>query len=54
MGHSDKPVERPTEDEVAREKLGPQGIPGQPDRRKMSESDKEQTPKSGDFDGHTA
>ncbi len=39
--------DRPSEDEIARKKLGPQGVPGAPDTAKMT------MPKSGDFDGHT-
>ena len=46
--------ERKTEDQGAREKLGPQGVPGKPDQRKMTPQQKEQMPKSGKFDGHTA
>lgn len=46
--------ERPTEDDLARKELGPQGVPGKPDRKKMTPQQKEQTPKSGEFDGHTA
>lgn len=45
---------RPTEDDIAREKLGPQGVPGKPDQGKMTPQQKEQMPKSGEFDGHTA
>jgi hypothetical protein len=46
--------ERPTEDDVAREKLGPRGIPGGPDKAKMTPQREKKTPKSGGFDGHTA
>jgi hypothetical protein len=46
--------ERKTEDDVARERLGPQGVPGQPDQRRMTKKEKEQIPKSGEFDGHVA
>jgi len=45
---------RPTEDELARDKLGPQGVPKKPDQGKMTPQQEEQTPKSGEFDGHTA
>jgi hypothetical protein len=47
--------ERKTEDEMAREKLGPQGVPGKPDvREKRPPKEDEQIPKSGEFDGHVA
>jgi hypothetical protein len=46
--------ERPSEDDVAREKLGPRGIPGDPDKAKMTPQREKKTPKSGEFDGHTA
>ena len=45
---------RPTEDDIAREKLGPRGIPNDPDKAKMTPQREVKTPKSGDFDGHTA
>ena len=47
--------ERKTEDDIACEKLGPQGVPGKPDvhdRRPQKED--EQIPKPGEFDGHVA
>jgi hypothetical protein len=46
--------DRPTEDDVAREKLGPRGVPGGPDKAKMTPQREKKTPKSGGFDGHTA
>ncbi len=46
--------ERPSEDDVARERLGPRGIPGGPDKAKMTPQREKKTPKSGGFDGHTA
>ena len=46
--------DRPTEDDIARKKLGPQGVPGLPDRGVMTPQAEKQTPKSGEFDGHTA
>jgi hypothetical protein len=52
-----KPVpeeSRPTEDDIARERLGPRGIPSDPDKAKMTPQRGIKTPKSGDFDGHTA
>jgi hypothetical protein len=49
-----KEEDRPTEDDIAREKLGPRGIPGEPSPAKMTPQREKKTPKSGDFDGHTA
>jgi hypothetical protein len=46
--------DRPTEDDIAREKLGPRGVPGASSPAKMTPQQAKQTPKSGDFDGHTA
>jgi hypothetical protein len=46
--------ERPSEDDIAREKLGPRGIPGEPSPAKMTPQREKKTPKSGGFDGHTA
>jgi hypothetical protein len=46
--------ERQTEDDIAREKLGPRGIPGQPSPTTMTPQREKKTPKSGKFDGHTA
>jgi hypothetical protein len=46
--------DRLTEDEIARKKLGPRGVPGAPDPTKMTPQRKEETPESGEFDGHTA
>jgi hypothetical protein len=57
MGSRRKPVpeeSRPTEDDIARERLGPRGIPSDPDKAKMTPQREIKTPKSGDFDGHTA
>jgi hypothetical protein len=45
---------RPTEDDIARKKLGPRGIPNDPDTAKMTPQREVKTPKSGAFDGHTA
>jgi hypothetical protein len=45
---------RPTEDDIARQKLGPRGVPNEPDTAKMTPQREVKTPKSGDFDGHTA
>jgi hypothetical protein len=46
--------ERLTEDEMARRKLGPRGVPGGPDTAKMTLQQAKNIPKTGDFDGHTA
>jgi hypothetical protein len=46
--------DRPTEDDIAREKLGPRGVPGKSSPTKMTPQQEKETPKSGDFDGHTA
>ena len=46
--------DRLTEDDIARKKLGPRGIPGAPDPAKMTPQDKKDIPKFGEFDGHTA
>lgn len=46
--------DRPTEDDEARKKLGPRGVPEGKDTAKLTPQRKKKTPKSGDFDGHTA
>jgi hypothetical protein len=46
--------DRLTEDEIARRKLGPRGVPGGPDTAKMTPQQETELPKSGAFDGHTA
>jgi hypothetical protein len=46
--------ERLTEDEMARRKLGPRGVPGAPDPAKMTPQRQKKLPESGAFDGHTA
>lgn len=44
-----------TEDDIAREKLGPQGTPGKADvHEKRPPKEDEQFPKPGEFDGHVA
>jgi len=44
-----------TEDQVAREKLGPRGVPGEPDRPKLSPEElKKEVSEGGAFDGHVA
>ena len=45
--------ERETEDDMARRKLGPRGVPGGKDPSKMTPQREEQTPKPLD-PGHTA
>ena len=45
--------ERRTEDDMAREKLGPRGIPGGPDKAKMTPQREKKTPKHID-PGQTA
>jgi hypothetical protein len=54
MPRETREEERPTEDDIARQKLGPRGVPGIPDDTKMTPQRVKKTPKSGDFDGHTA
>lgn len=46
--------ERLTEDEMARRKLGPRGVPGGDDTAKMTPQQEQNMPKTGVFDGHTA
>jgi hypothetical protein len=46
--------ERLTEDEIARRKLGPRGVPGAPDSATMTPQYEKNLPKEGEFDGHTA
>ena len=46
--------ERLTEDEIARRKLGPRGIPGGEDFAKMTPQEEKNIPKTGVFDGDTA
>jgi hypothetical protein len=46
--------ERETEDQMARRKLGPRGVPGEPDSARMTPQRKKKLPESGEFDGHTA
>ena len=47
-------ADRPTEDDIAREKLGPRGVPGAPDPARMTPQEEKNIPRSGKFDGHTA
>jgi hypothetical protein len=46
--------DRLTEDESARRKLGPRGVPGGPDTAKMTPQQQKNIPNTGVFDGHTA
>jgi hypothetical protein len=46
--------ERLTEDEIARRKLGPRGVPGGQDFAKMTPQEEKNIPKTGLFDGPTA
>jgi len=43
-----------TEDEIAREKLGPRGLPGERDPVKLTPEQEKGIPKTGEFDGHPA
>jgi hypothetical protein len=51
---NDSEEDRPTEDEIAKKKLGSRGVPGESDNRKMTPQNEKNTPKSGEFDGHVA
>ena len=46
--------ERPTEDEIAKKNLGERGMPEKDEGPKMTPQREKKTPRSGDFDGHTA
>jgi hypothetical protein len=46
--------ERLTEDEIARRKLGPRGVPGGQDTAKMTPQQEKNIPRIANFDGHTA
>jgi hypothetical protein len=54
MAETTREEERLTEDEMARRKLGPRGVPGAADTAKMTPQQETELPKSGAFDGHTA
>jgi hypothetical protein len=45
--------DRPTEDDIQRAKLGPRGVPGEPDPAKMTPQRDKKTPKNID-PGQTA
>ena len=46
--------ERETEDQMARRKLGPRGVPDAADTATMTPQSEQELPKAGEFDGHTA
>jgi hypothetical protein len=46
--------ERLTEDEIARRKLEPRGVPGDKDSAKITPQQEKNLPKEGEFDGHVA
>jgi hypothetical protein len=46
--------ERPTEDDIAKKNLGERGVPGKDDAPRMTPQQEKNTPRSGEFDGHTA
>jgi hypothetical protein len=52
-GQLDDGKPRLTEDDIARAKLGPRGVPGQPDTAKMTPQQEKNMPKDVD-PGHTA
>ena len=54
MAPEHREEDRPTEDDIARKKLGPRGVPEAADTAKMTPQRDKKTPKSGEFDGHTA
>ena len=54
MSRQTREEERLTEDEIARRKLGPRGVPDGQDTTKMTPQQEKNIPKTGDFDGHTA
>lgn len=54
MAEHGRDEDRETEDEAARRKLGPRGVPGAPDPAKMTPQREKKLPQSGEFDGHTA
>jgi hypothetical protein len=45
--------DRLTEDEIARIKLGPRGVPGGQDTATMTPQQEKNIPKTGGLDGHT-
>jgi len=53
MQKNEREEGRETEDDRARRKLGPRGVPGREDTSKLTKNEKEQMPKPVD-PGHTA
>ena len=54
MPRNNSEEERFTEDEIARRKLGPRGVPGGEDSAKMTPQQEKYLPKEDEFDGHVA
>jgi hypothetical protein len=54
MRSATREEERLTEDESARRKLGPRGMPGGEDTAIMTPQEEKNIPRTGHFDGHTA
>jgi hypothetical protein len=54
MQRNTQEEDRLTEDEIARRKLGPRGVPGGKDSAKMTPQQEKNIPKNGKFDGHVA
>jgi hypothetical protein len=54
MPRETREEQRLTEDESARRKFGPCGVPGGQDTAKMTPQQEKNIPKTGNFDGHTA
>ena len=48
------PDKHPSEDDLAREKLGPRGVPGAPDPARMTPARKKKTPGRDGAPEHTA
>jgi hypothetical protein len=49
MPRNDSEEERLTEDEIARRKLGPRGVPGAEDSAKMTPQQEKNIPKEGEI-----
>jgi hypothetical protein len=54
MAAQTREEDRETEDQIARRKLGPRGVPGAPDPARMTPQREKKLPEAGEFDGHTA
>lgn len=54
MPRATREEDRLTEDEIARRKLAPRGVPAGEDTAKMTPQLAKNISKTGDFDGHTA